>query len=106
MVELPPGPYQVVLLGTARQQLWGSMARAKTTEVKRAFLGALERVFARLVVDPLAWGEPVRRYRHAGLLQMQRLQDMLLTVYAVDDVHKVVYVKECKPVLSHPLASS
>jgi hypothetical protein len=98
------GPWKVVLLLAAKQQMRESAARAATSEQRKEFRTAVADILSQLAVDPIAKGDPLRHYRAAGLLQLEWLRDQILTVYGVDEANKIVYVKECRPVLGHPLA--
>jgi hypothetical protein len=105
MVEQSRGPYEVIFLWIAERQVVESAARAVSPEVKNSFLGAVRAIVARLEADPTSWGERKFRYKYAGLDAYERLQDRIVTHYAVDEIHRVVYVTECRPALDHPLAT-
>jgi hypothetical protein len=50
--------------------------------------------------DPLCWGDPNYRLRNLGLLVCQGIHRPLLVRYAVDEVRKIVYVKEFELLLN------
>src|SRR5262249_47246174 len=104
MVDLPEGPYRLSLVPIVKEQMRASAARAKTPEVREQFLEALGARFARLAVDPGSAGDPIRNYEKAGIREYRWVQDRVLIGYGVDEENRIVYVKECRPVLNHPLA--
>jgi hypothetical protein len=104
MAEQPSSPYEVIFLWMAERQVVESAARAVSPEVKNGFLGAVRAIVARLEADPTSWGERKFRYKYASLDGYERLHARIVTHYAVDETHRVVYVTECRPVLNHPLA--
>ena len=57
----------------------------------------LRQIKEQLETDPLAWGDPSRRYRQLGLVECRGMGQHLLVHYAVSEEHRLVYVRGFHP---------
>ena len=85
--------------------LFAALRRAFMRQTQDAIHHMAGTVLATLYLGGLAWFLMALRVKHAGLVQLQRLQDKVVINYGVDEANKIVYVKACRPVLDHPLAA-
>jgi hypothetical protein len=105
MVNVPGASYRVSILWIALRQLREAIGRARSAEVERQFRNEVQALLLELAADPITHGDRLQQYRHARLDMYQRInKDMIYTKYAVDETNRIVYVQQCRPVLSHPLA--
>ena len=58
-----------------------------------AILKAARSIFSQLQLDPLAIGNPLYHLHHLGLLVCVAAAKPIAVHYAVDDVRKIVYLK-------------
>jgi hypothetical protein len=58
---------------------------------------ALRKTTTSLRADPVKWGDPLFSYYHLGWRMYQRAIDPLYVAYAIDESHKMVYLKLVKP---------
>jgi hypothetical protein len=105
MAEHPSGSFKVELLGPANLELSLAVARAKQLGIKNAFYALIREVYQHLVTHPVSWGDQTQTYHAAGLREYHRLHKKLSIRYAVDVSNHVVYIKQIRPVMDHPLAS-
>ena len=68
-------------------------------------ISALQELERQLVTDPVGWGDPLNNYPHLGLVAFRRLQGPLIFKYAVDRLHKIVYVRRALPLPGRGLES-
>ena len=105
MVNVPGAPYRVSILWIASQQLHEAIGRAGSAQLERRFRDEVRALLLELASDPITHADYLQRFVHARLDVYQRInKDMIYTKYAVDEANRIVYVKECRPVLGHPLA--
>lgn len=104
MIDSPRGPFKVELLGRALLQLRALTARAAQRGMRDQFLASFRRIVQQLETDPISWGDHTWSYKAAELEEYHRLYEMLSVRYGVDEANSVVYLKDLKAVLSHPLA--
>jgi hypothetical protein len=105
MPDAPTRKYKVIPLPIAKAEMRAVAERATKYADARRYLDSVVEAFKRLEVDPTTWGDPRKRYLHARLSQFHRLHDRISFVYAVDEERRIVYVRQCRPVQDHPLAS-
>jgi hypothetical protein len=66
---------------------------------------SLRKMTAGLATDPVAWGDPLFDYPSVHWRLYQRGIGPLYIAYAVDETHKIVYVKLVRPFPSGGLES-
>jgi hypothetical protein len=99
-------PYRVDYLHTARTRILRCAEAAVHLGVAREYGATIRSVVENLSSAPLIWGDPVHHFTAAKLLLFQRVYHRILTVYAVHEGERIVYIKDCIPVLGHPLESA
>ncbi len=99
----PPPPYKVELLKSVQAEIMRCLREAQRLGIAPEFIATIERIFERLSSAPHDWGEEFRHFRAAKLVLRKTIHDRILVVYAVHEELPVVFVKECRPVLGHPL---
>jgi hypothetical protein len=65
--------------------------------IQREYLAALRAIERHLATDPVGWGDPDFVLRQAGLRMCHGTEPPLLVYYAVDELRRIVYVKEFRP---------
>lgn len=103
MSDDPSRPYQVAFLQSARKRVQRCAEAATRLGIAKDYAATLRFVVDRLSQAPIEWGEPRRKLRAAALLLCDRVHDRLLVEYAVHEEQRIVFVRDCKPVLGHPL---
>ncbi len=101
----PAGPYRVSFQRAARERIQRCALAAIQLGIAGDYAAVLRTMLDRLAKSPLAWGDPRRRLKAAKLVVRVRLHERLLVEYAVHEEQRVVFVRDCKPVLGHPLES-
>ncbi len=103
-----PGPlhYKVVHVGLLLKHLQKLASKAVRLGINQEFIASLREIDQRLTDDPVSWGDPIGTLDAAGLEEYHMLHSMLSIHYYVDRANCVVYLKQLRPVLSHPLAES
>jgi hypothetical protein len=102
----PALPYRVDLLYTARTRIKQYGAEAIRLGIAREYAATLRAIIENLARTPFSWGDPIRHYKGAKLHLYRRVFGQILTEYAVHEKERIVYIRDCKPVLGHPLNSS
>jgi hypothetical protein len=102
----PASIYRIELLHSARARIKQCGDRTVRLGIAKEYAATLRSILENLTISPLTWGDPIRRYHEARLLLCRRVFDRILTEYAVHEESNIVYVKDCTPVLGHPLESS
>jgi hypothetical protein len=102
----PPDPsfhlvYFPVMLEQVKQLRQIALDRGRADEF-RTSLGV---IVARLTADPQSWGEPLYPLRHLGLVVYHKVSRGLLVRSAVDEVRRIVYLREIVPLSGSPLAA-
>ncbi len=100
------GPFKIELTPLARAQIQRCAQEAKDRGMGHELATALREIVENLSTTPTSWGDPQVHFRHAKLRLYQRIWKRILVIYAVHEEQPVVFVKECKPVLGHPLESA
>jgi hypothetical protein len=101
-----PAPYRVSFLAAARERVKRCARTAILLGIGREYAATLRFIIERLSTSPLTWGEPSHHYRLAKLVQRKMIFQRVLVIYVVHEDQPIVFVKECKPVLGHPLESA
>jgi len=96
-------PHRVELLHTARIRIKRCGEEARRLGIIREYAATILSILENFTVVPLTWGDPIQKYKGAKLLLYRRVFEQILTEYAVHEKEHIVYIKECKPVLGHPL---
>jgi hypothetical protein len=102
----PVRPYRVELLHTARTRIKRCGKEARLLGITKDYAATIRSILENLTVVPLTWGDPIGQYKGAKLFLFRRVFGRVLTEYAVHEEKHIVYIKECKPVLGHPLEST
>jgi hypothetical protein len=105
MESIPPPPYKVELLQSARAEIVRCSKEAQRRGIIHEYLGTLRWIYDKLTNAPHSCGEEFCRFPAAKLVLRKTLHDRILVVYAVHQEQPIVFVKECRPVLDHPLES-
>ena len=58
---------------------------------------ALRELDTRLRTDPVAWGDPLYPYPNLRLLLYQRVVGPIYVLYAVDEMRRIVYLRQILP---------
>jgi hypothetical protein len=103
MTADPGHPYHVDYLHPAKTRILRCVKAAVRLGVASECAATIRRIVENLSSAPVAWGDPVHYFKAAKLLQCERLYERIMTVYAVHEEERIVYVKDCIPVLGHPL---
>ncbi len=99
----PARRYQLSFPGTIREVLRELLQRASDLGIRDRIADALAEIELRLGTDPVAWGDPLRRYRGARVVAYHRIHDDVLAVFSVHDDRPEVWLLNVVPVLGHPL---
>jgi hypothetical protein len=99
-------PYRVDYLHTARTRILRCAAAAVRLGMANEYGATIRTIVGKLSSDPLTWGDPVNDFTGAKLLLFQRVYRRIYTVYAVHEAERIVFLKDCIPVLGHPLEST
>jgi hypothetical protein len=99
-------PYHVDYLHTARTRILRCADASVRLGVAKEYGATIRSIVENLSSAPLTWGDPVNDFTAAKLLLYQRIYHRILTVYAVHEGERIVFVKDCIPVLGHPLEST
>ena len=102
----PTLPYYVDLLYTARTRIKRCGVAAIRLGIAREYAATLRAIIENPSLTPLNWGDPIRDYKGAKLHLYRRVFGQILTEYAVHEKARIVYIRDCKPVLGHPLESA
>ena len=98
-------PYKVELMQPAREAIREGSRQAARLGIKRDFARTLKLILQDLSTRPLTWGDPTGELRAAQLQLFQRLVERMLVIYAVHEERRIVFLRDCRPVLGHPLES-
>lgn len=102
----PAHPYWVSFLQSARERVDRCAQAASRLGIAAEYAATLRLIVDRLSTAPLTWGEPSHHYRAARLVVRNMICQRILVIYAVHEEQPIVFIKECKPVLGHPLESA
>jgi hypothetical protein len=105
MIDRPRPPFQVSSSQQTLAEIRELSRRAVTLGLGPVLAAALRHIWEQLQNDPINWGDPQRLYQKANLIQCHRAYAQLSVTYAVDEEHRVVYVRRIIPLPSTPLAS-
>jgi hypothetical protein len=105
MIDRPRPPFQVSSSQQTLAEIQGLSRRAIALGLAPLLAAALRHVWEQLENDPINWGDPQRHYLKANLLQCHRAYAQLSVTYAVDEQHRVVYVRRIVPLPHTPLAT-
>jgi hypothetical protein len=97
-------PYQITMNQVLVERVRGLAQRAAELGVYDSFIQSLQTIEDQLGADPLAWGDPTQNLPGLGMIAYRRIYNRLSVTYGVNEVQRVVWVVEIKPVLDHPLA--
>ena len=64
---------------------------------------AVATIFNQLINDPRKWGDPIRNYRHAQLIEYHGRHGGFLAAYAVHERVPIVFLNQLIPQEGHPL---
>jgi hypothetical protein len=103
MTETPGHSFQVVFPQQILARLKALAEKATAQGIGPRFAADLRVIVDSLIRDPLEWGDPSHRLHQLGLLVCNRVYAKMQVSYAIDEQRRIVYVKECKPLDSHPL---
>jgi hypothetical protein len=103
MISEAPPPYKVELLAKARTNIKRCAEEAIRLGIAKEYAATLGAIHRNLSTAPLTWGDPLQRLPSGKVIVFQRLYERVLTIYAVREEAHLVYVKDCQPVLGHPL---
>lgn len=103
MASNPATPYRVVRSELIRQclQQWGEMARK--AELTGLYAKALQTVEAKLVNEPVTWGDPIYDLPHLDLTIHRGMHWVFVVEYGVHNRERVVIIKEYRLLPGNPL---
>ncbi|HVS36514.1 MAG TPA: hypothetical protein VMS17_13200 [Gemmataceae bacterium] len=106
MTDFPQPPYKVELLQGAQAEVRRCLTEAQRLDILGDYVAAIRRIYDYLTTIPHTWGEEWRHYRGAKLVLRKMIHDRILVSFAAHEEKPVVFVRECRPVLGHPLESA
>jgi hypothetical protein len=99
-------PYKVEFLRSTMTRIRQCSREVVRLGIGREYARTLKTILHKLSTTPSTWGDPLRHFKSAELLVYRRVLDRILVEYGVHDAQRIVFVKDCRPVLGHPLQSS
>ena len=99
----PARLYRISFLQPARERIKRCAQAATGLGIAQEYAATLRVILDRLAREPAEWGDPYKRLHAAKLLIYKRLYNGLYVEYAVHEEARVVFVRDCRPVLDHPL---
>jgi hypothetical protein len=90
------GPFQVVYSRAILQRLRELGHRASGVGLGGEYADSVRAMHARLTADPLGWGDPQYRLPVLGVLMCHRMHWFLQISYGIDEVNRLVFLKEIK----------
>lgn len=103
---MPPEPtdwFEVSFVGQAALQTARLDQRAAAAGLAAEWAATVARIEARLRADPRGAGDPSEDFTVLRLVLYTAVIDRVRVQYAVHDIRPVVFVRDVKPVLDHPL---
>jgi len=97
------GSYRVVRSEKVRNQLRQWAETANEMGLIDQYIDALKVIEEKLQKEPLAWGDPLYRLPHLGLLLCRGIHWIFLVEYGVDESKRLVVIKEYRLLPGHPL---
>jgi hypothetical protein len=106
MAEPHPRSFRPVYTGLVRAEFQEWRRRARAAGLAASLGQALSTIDRRLSTDPLEWGEPSHDLSKANLTVCDAFHERILVPYAVDELHRIVYVTGVRLLPGHPLHPS
>ena len=106
MTEHPAPPYKVETLPGAEAEIRRCLMKARGLGIVGDYVETIRQIRDILTKRPHTWGEEIGRYRAAKLVLRKMIHNRILVSYAVHEEKPVVFIRECRPVLGHPLESA
>lgn len=97
MPDNPEGSFRVLYFDHTIKATKALADRATALGIRQLFLASLKAVQTKLKHEPLTWGDPLFRYHHMGLVMRHGIQSLVHVYYAVDEVNRLVYVRDLLP---------
>src|SRR5262249_21123593 len=108
MTEGGEEPYKIdyVNRGELFARLTNRATEAARLGLREQFTTSLKVIEEKLRTQPLEWGDPQFRARHAKSVMCHGMHLLLHVYYAVHEESRVVWVKEIKPLPGHGFTES
>ncbi len=100
----PSGPFEVEFSATERARLRQLGERAVQLGIGPRFVEEVRVILEKLAFSPREWGDPLYPYRALRLTMFRGIHSHLAVTFAVHDRLPIVFVRDIKPILGHPLA--
>lgn len=104
MSESPTPTYRLICPERCQEQLKQWARKANRLKMGEAFAEVTEYIYGKLTTEPVSWGDPQYYLREMGVLVCHGTHPMLHVYFGVDEIRKLVYVKDFCLMPNHPLA--
>jgi hypothetical protein len=98
------GPFEVEFTRAQLRRIQELSARAVALGIGGAFAADLRAISERMRVSPRDWGDPIYTHPALQLIVYRGLHDRIAVTYGVHDRLPLVFVRDVRPILDHPLA--
>lgn len=105
---IPPsswGPFKVEFSGNQKEILRQLARRASEAGYAPQFASELNAIREKLERSPRDWGDPLFPLHALQLMVYRGVHARLAVTYGVHDRLPIVFIRDFKPILDHPLAS-
>jgi hypothetical protein len=98
------GPFEVEFSRAQLRRIQELSSRAVALGIGREFAADLRVMTERMRVAPRDWGDPMYTHLALQLIVYRGLHARIAVTYGVHDRLPLVFVRDFRPILDHPLA--
>jgi hypothetical protein len=98
------GPFDVEFSTNQQHELQRLDNKARATGYGRQFANELRAILEKLRQSPRDWGDPLFPLNALRLIVYRGIHARISVTYGVHDRLPIVFIRDFKPVLDHPLA--
>ena len=75
---------------------------ASLAGLRQSYMAALLKMYEKLAIDPLGWGDPIFRQPHKGGIICHALVGPIVVHYSVHEPENTVFIMDVKPLFEWP----
>jgi hypothetical protein len=99
----PAPPFEFDASGALRDRIQRMLQRALAIGIGPEIERAIAEIVDKLIKDPRAWGDPVRNFHHAHLVEYHGRHRGFFAAYSVHDRIPMVFLLQLIPLPGNPL---
>ncbi len=103
MIPDPAPPFEFDASGALRERIQRMLDLASALEVRPEIERSIAEIVDKLIHDPRGWGDPIRNFRHAHLIEYHGRHRGFFAAYSVHERIPMVFLLQLLPLPGNPL---